>query len=1565
MATVCYVLLATFAFAMWPTASGQLIVDNKPYRLDILPTYLILAPKRIYPNQVMQISVSILRLYYSHLVVRGSVRQGTDEFATFTETFLNPSTRVVQMKIPQYAPPGNYTLRIVGSTTDVMSGNLFENETSLIFSSKQASVFITTNKPLYYQAQNVSFRIIPVKPNLLMAFGSLDIYVMDPHNVIVRRWMGMQPNQGMLDMVLPLSEQPPYGQWKIQVRFYGANYEKTFLVEEYFRPRFFVNVTMPQYIMDDYMGLAGTIFANHTSGRPARGNGNIMLKVMPPPNYQGLDRSYCANQTIYREIPLFEGKSDFLFKMTELEALIGQKPTGCELHVNVTIVDWFLLINRTGYAITVVYAQDVLLKLLGDFSRTFIPGYPVTVFYAVQQADGSPLAAMRRQITITHIERDLTGLSTTYPDQKFLVPDDGIVQYSFIAGQNSQYINLMAYYDTEGSGQSRVECRLWRTYTYYGHYLQITTSTQHPQVGEYMVFTVRSSIQVPMIYYVITASGNIVVGDQMEMSGTQKTFSVALSRDMVPSAHIIVYYVDMDEIVASSLNFFVNGSGLNPVNVVVNMGKDLTRDTVELSIRTSPTSFTGVQVLDYDLYWQGGNTFLLEKDVIEELEQYDSDANKSYSALFYYGEELYTKVYFPAPSYGVDANTTLTYSGLIVFTDGNVTRIPNYCNYTMGYFPCNDQMCYHVSQRCDGIVQCEDGVDEMGCKQPTTDVYTPRMYRFRHLNRHYEEDGLWGWKSTFVRPDGRVDFKVPVPKEPMSWLVGAVSMSREVGFWFTTFPTRHQATRFFYIQVEMPEIVTRGEQIGVRIELFNYWMVDLECLVTLLDSDDYRFVLVEDYGRVSSYAPRTSRGDIQTMAYVPAGEMLSIYMPVLPIKWGTTINVTISATSFMGEDRVVKPLQIIYDGVTNWFNAPYLIDLINSGQLQIPPFDIPVDQRFIYPEQRMHLYVPGSQKAVLNVIGDAMGPMLWEPRMTSDNFMKKPYYSCETSMFNFAMIVYQLKYLKTTNQVDQATLNHYLGQMNIELQRVMGFYNLTGHYFSMYRDYRGPIPSVWLTTFIMRSIHYADDQDWQLNFYVDYDFLNSIATWITKQQDPVTGAFRDLSPIYDRKFQENVTYVNGVPTTFNVSLTAYVLIGMAEATRITGAARIALDAAKAKAADYIAQFVANITDPFQMSIVAYALMSVSHARSDDAIARLNSMRRSTEYTYWANYDIPKNPIRTVNNIQYMMARIIYPNEGYAVQASSYGLLIYIQQNNYKDSVAIVKFLHSVRNTIGGFGGTQDTITALQALSEFGKRDTNRAIYNIRLTVRSTATDNFKQIIDMKKGNWTITKFVNIPEVWGQVPTEVQGTGMATMQLFTTVNVEYPELQAPLSNGTFFRVEPPTIEFSGRNMSIMRMTTCARWLRPDISYRTGMVVIEVGIPNGYVVMNDDLRAYVRSGEVPTLGGAEWYDRKVIFYFDYFTANELSCARFEAYRWFPIANSTIQHEIRVYDFYEPGMFNRTIYTVYNLFNLHACQVCASFQCPYCPFYNVASPLYLHYGLVYTLLVAALLITWYKST
>ena len=62
-------------------------------------------------------------------------------------------------------------------------------------------------------------------------------------------------------------------------------------------------------------------------------------------------------------------------------------------------------------------------------------------------------------------------------------------------------------------------------------------------------------------------TGNIIVGNTLEMQSTQKTFSVALSRDMVPSSRIVAYYILNGEIVSDALNFHVNGSLLNPVEV--------------------------------------------------------------------------------------------------------------------------------------------------------------------------------------------------------------------------------------------------------------------------------------------------------------------------------------------------------------------------------------------------------------------------------------------------------------------------------------------------------------------------------------------------------------------------------------------------------------------------------------------------------------------------------------------------------------------------------------------------------------------------------------------------------------------------------------------------------------------------------------------------------------------------------------------------------------------------------------------------------------------------------------
>ena len=61
------------------------------------------------------------------------------------------------------------------------------------------------------------------------------------------------------------------------------------------------------------------------------------------------------------------------------------------------------------------------------------------------------------------------------------------------------------------------------------------------------------------------------------------------------------------------------------------------------------------------------------------------------------------------------------------------------------------------------------------------------------------------------------------------------------------------------------------------------------------------------------------------------------------------------------------------DGVTNVYHTPYLINLVSQGSVIIPNFEIPVEERFYSPEERQQLYVPGSAKATMTVVGEVRG----------------------------------------------------------------------------------------------------------------------------------------------------------------------------------------------------------------------------------------------------------------------------------------------------------------------------------------------------------------------------------------------------------------------------------------------------------------------------------------------------------------------------------------------------------------------------------------------------------------
>lgn len=65
-----------------------------------------------------------------------------------------------------------------------------------------------------------------------------------------------------------------------------------------------------------------------------------------------------------------------------------------------------------------------------------------------------------------------------------------------------------------------------------------------------------------------------------------------------------------------------------------------------------------------------------------------------------------------------------------------------------------------------------------------------------------------------------------------------------------------------------PHKCHRGEQLGLKLHLHNHDQNQMFVIVTLVESNEYKFVNVEDGGIVSSYNAVLTSGEHQLLIYV-------------------------------------------------------------------------------------------------------------------------------------------------------------------------------------------------------------------------------------------------------------------------------------------------------------------------------------------------------------------------------------------------------------------------------------------------------------------------------------------------------------------------------------------------------------------------------------------------------------------------------------------------------------------------------------------------------------------------
>ena len=868
-----------------------------------------------------------------------------------------------------------------------------------------------------------------------------------------------------------------------------------------------------------------------------------------------------------RYIDQFNGVIDYFFSMSELLAVSGQSSLNeLEVYVEAQVEDPYFSDLSNGSFITTLYDPRIKLRFLGKQPRAFKPKSTYTTFVAVSQQDGTPLDELRSRNAFVRFRVEMNGGSSLANQTYVPIGPSSVVSYTFTPDINTQFITVTASFvenDFEDPNTMIIE-RAVRYRSMSNSYIYVSSSTVNPQVGDYMIFTVKVSQPVDTVFYHIVSSSRIIFTDVLVMNNKQKTFDVGLTREMAPSAHVVAYYIRYDgEIVADSYNFHVNASSIqNKVNMTINRRKDFTGDTIEILAYASPQSFVGFAALDESIIrlYNGGN-IITELILYDELYSFDKHANTSFShtwmAEMGFPE---SRIFFPSQSYAYDALSTFTYSGLTVFTDLPIMNSLNNslfsCNASLGLSACLDgASCFQEQrQRCDGVCQCaRDCADETNCPE-RLDYFRPLHQRFYpKIERIYQLS--WLWKDSFTLPDGRVQYRAEVSKDIANYVVSAFAVSRLSGFGILKTAGRVATTRQFYIQVEMPSECRLGEQIGIRVDAFNFQSQRVEGLIILHPSPDYKFVNVERDGLVSSFAPRLTSGQHHVLLIIQPGQSRRIHIPVVATRSGI-IDIKIEALSGANRDTYTNSIQVRYEGVTNVYHTPYLLSLVNMPRM-LSEFEIVTNQTFLLPLQQIWSFIPGSPTAQVFINGDVCGPFFflgYDNFINTDNYLKKSYSSAEAGIFSFGTMLYNIMYMRQGHGGRNFPLENVLKVLewvNYEYQRILICYDERG----FFTQYGVPnTQSIWLTSWAISVIKDGVDPMWErYGLYIDPELLNETIIWLISQQNPINGSWGETGPVYDRKFLSNYTLDwDGQMVQLNLSLTAQCLIALKVNSDIRG-----------------------------------------------------------------------------------------------------------------------------------------------------------------------------------------------------------------------------------------------------------------------------------------------------------------------------------------------------------------------------------------------------------------------------
>nr|BAR45627.1 macroglobulin complement-related 1 [Niponia nodulosa] len=1522
------------AFGQAPLQATNVRSSSQPgARND--PSYLILASKTVRPGSVFSVAVNMLEPSATTDIVASVSRDGV-EIAAAEGSLHGVDSQTLLLRIPQTSVQGQYKLRIVGTSNDILGPQFIETK-DLKFSPRFLTIVVYTSRAVYNADMKMLIRVIILTMELKPFNEPVTINILDPKGNIMASYRSVQLNVGVAKVTYTVPQFPPLGWWKIQVVTYSQVETYDVLVEKYYNPKYEIDVIVPEFIISTDETLSGEIGAAYLAEGQIVGNLTRRLLVTRP---NSRETPLLIDEEI---VPYFAGGHEFEYNLEEIKRQVPLE-AGTQLRVEGAVQEQFFGISYPCFSTTTIIDSKVVADFLGPDPKVFKPGMPFRVYVAVSYDDMEPLPEEK----IAHANLEVTSAITLANGQivpgeiiSKPVPENGILKVDFDMPLRAKFMVIKARYFDEDGDTAEAETAAVVSNPLDDRAIHVYVTDSMANIGEYIVVHIQANFFMKKFWYLVISKGLIIhsAEESVELLRNPiKTISIPVASSMAPNFEVFVYHIARDGVIfADSVSIPINKFDRQKPNLKVNPYKDKTGNTVEVGVTHIPGSYYGITSRDAATFCYKCGADLTKASVLENLFGFNEGTERITKMKWLHrGADPDQVLYFDTPNAGVDAAETFRMSGLIVMTDGFYTDTDR-CNASLGMLSCRDGRCYPRRKKCDRIRDCANGIDEIGCTQTKEsaldmDLKMYRIYRKSRTEQFFDEEGEWGWLD--FNTDYYDFFNREVSVRPSEWYVTGFAMNLNLGLSIQDQPILYNGVRPFFMTIEVPERCKSGEQIGVRTDVFNNQAFGMFATVVIRGSEDYKFIHVEEAGFVSSYGPRTSIGEHQHQIWIEPNDQVVVYMPIVFTRLGE-VEVTVEVWTNIGKGEDTATVTVVPDGTKQRFHTSVMLDMRTHPQL-IKYLDINVTETPVIAYQKWRRYVYGSPQARFSAVGDVFGPVYPPEEINTDVLLDKPYYNAEGLAFTFGATVWMLHYLRLTNQLTKEVLYPSFEHMRYYYGSIMNFRKDDGSFY-MWDTWGTNLDraesSVWLTAYIVRVFQYAVFPDWENVFYIDPHVITSAVTWLIKQQTP-DGSFVETSRRFLNTRMDPSMKNRNHPRYMNIPLTAFVLIAIGEIDDLPGQLRIRASSAKALATKFLERNYATITDPYEMAIVAYALTYVNSVEQEEVFQKLDKIKFKGEGKYyWGRQTRPPGEIYTDNQRDLRLPRLPFKDDALSVEATAYALLVYIAKEGLWQE-RIVDWLNTMRGTEGGFISSQDTLVAMQALTEFTFRARLRDITDMRINMKSSSSPNVSETLELTPSNLATLQSVEIPNVWGHLEIYSKGAGLAISQLDYSYSVDRPELLIPPPQRAF-DLNVYT-KYYGKNNSHIDITSCQRWILQNEAPHSGVAVFEVDVPTGYYQDIPKFYEYVNSGKVRNLRRMSVNDRKVYAYFDYLDGN-YTCITFTVQRWFPVANLSQYNLARIYEYHAPERYNETIFNTYNVYVMDICQVCGSYQCPYCPYYS----------------------------